>query len=88
MYLLNVNIYKFIKLHQITWTNCFYSTGNTIEDDEFSVSTLLEKANANLGMFISTAAVMQYRFQNDKTSSLVKLSFQQQVQRTRQSFYM
>lgn len=33
-------------------TNCFYSAGNTIEDDEFSISTLLEKANVNVGMFI------------------------------------
>lgn len=29
---------------------CF--TGNNIEDDDFSVSTLLEKANANLGMHV------------------------------------
>lgn len=35
-----------------TWENCFYSAGNTIEDDEFSVSTLIEKANINVGMFI------------------------------------
>lgn len=38
-----------------TWTNCLYSAGNTIEDDDFSVSTLLEKANVNVGMYISTS---------------------------------
>ncbi|KAF1392436.1 hypothetical protein PFLUV_G00027880 [Perca fluviatilis] len=27
----------------------FYYTGNTTEDDDFSVSTLLQKANVNLG---------------------------------------
>lgn len=26
--------------------------GNTIEDDKFSVSTLIEKANKNVGMYV------------------------------------
>lgn len=37
----------------------FYSAGNTTEHDDFSVSTLLEKANRNIGMFISTATTLQ-----------------------------
>nr|XP_046240431.1 low choriolytic enzyme-like [Scatophagus argus] len=50
------------------WIHCFaiqasfeksdeYS-GNTIEDDEFSVSTLLEKANANVGKNLNEPLVM------------------------------
>ncbi|XP_044210175.1 low choriolytic enzyme-like isoform X2 [Thunnus albacares] len=34
------------------------SSGNTIEDDDFSVSTLLEKANANLGKDLDEPLVM------------------------------
>lgn len=45
-----------------TWENCFYSAGNTIEDDEFSVSTLIEKANINVGMFISNATTLFIHF--------------------------
>uniref|UniRef100_A0A3Q0QWH8 Metalloendopeptidase n=1 Tax=Amphilophus citrinellus TaxID=61819 RepID=A0A3Q0QWH8_AMPCI len=35
-----------------------YSTGNTPEDDDFSISTLLEKANANLGKNLDEPLVM------------------------------
>lgn len=30
---------------------CWIFAGNTIDDDKFSVSTLIEKANKNVGMF-------------------------------------
>lgn len=39
---------------------CFYSAGNTIEEEEFSVSTLLEKANANVGMSFSKQLFYSY----------------------------
>lgn len=45
----------------------FYSTGNTIEDDDYSVSTLLEKANRNVGMFILTATTLQLFISFDGT---------------------
>lgn len=36
----------------------FQSAGNAIEDDNFSVSTLLERANIKLGKLISSAAAL------------------------------
>lgn len=38
--------------------NVFHSADDANEDDDFSVSTLLERANINLGKLISSAAAL------------------------------
>lgn len=41
------------------WLIVLDFAGNTIEDDKFSVSTLIEKANRNVGMFLMVCLFYQ-----------------------------
>lgn len=41
------------------WLIVLDFAGNTIEDDKFSVSTLIEKANRNVGMFLMVGLFYQ-----------------------------